>query len=366
LSTHAFRDTEGLLFSCVEEAPPIRDKKGQTMGTRLRLAVAGILLSLWSLHAALAQQDDGSGQLGTAFPPDFPVIKNYYLGVPVIGFGSNRGPHTHVPVIFLHGNNDTPFPTTCNQFFGHIHDFAQFFRDSGYAAGELWGLGYQGDQCDLLQDPTLRSGVAHSTAAAVPLLRAFVRAVLKYTGARQVDIVAHSLGVTVAREFMLQDDAYQQVRALVAIDGPNHGIINCSPSPLNFWQLPSNGGFTPNSAVCDEYGSDRTQLLATLNAAGETAGPTRYLVIRNVSRASPESGDFVYLPSQDGVFPGVPAQDRYGNAHDFSGSALLAGAPSIDVVGQGQYDPILQSAHLGILNSPDVWRAALQFLSPRH
>jgi pimeloyl-ACP methyl ester carboxylesterase len=191
-----------------------------------------------------------------------------------------------------------------------------------------------------------------------------VHAVLKYTGSRQVDIVAHSLGVTVAREFMLQDDAYQQVRALVAIDGPNHGIINCSPSPLNFWQQPSNGGFTPNSAVCDEYGSDQTQLLATLNAAGETAGPTRYLVIRNVFRPSPESGDFVYLPSQDGVFAGVPAQDRYGNAHDFSASALLAGAPSIDLVGQGQYDPILQSAHLGILNSPDVWRAALQFLCP--
>ncbi len=154
------------------------------MGTRLRLVVAGILVLLWSINAALAQQNDGSAQLGTTFPADFPVIKNYYLGVPVIGFGSNRGPHTHVPVIFLHGNNDTPFPTSCNQFFGHIHDFAQYFRDNGYGAGELWGLGYQGDQCDLLQDPTLRSGVAHSTAAAVPSLRAFVRAVLQYTGAR--------------------------------------------------------------------------------------------------------------------------------------------------------------------------------------
>ena len=101
------------------------------MGTRLRLVVAGILVLLWSINAALAQQNDGSAQLGTTFPADFPVIKNYYLGVPVIGFGSNRGPHTHVPVIFLHGNNDTPFPTSCNQFFGHIHDFAQYFRDNG-------------------------------------------------------------------------------------------------------------------------------------------------------------------------------------------------------------------------------------------
>ncbi len=79
------------------------------MGTRLRLVVAGILVLLWSINAALAQQNDGSAQLGTTFPADFPVIKNYYLGVPVIGFGSNRGPHTHVPVIFLHGNTTPPF-----------------------------------------------------------------------------------------------------------------------------------------------------------------------------------------------------------------------------------------------------------------
>jgi len=59
----------------------------------------------------------------------------------------------------------------------------------------------------------------------------------------------------------------------------------------------------------------------------------------------------------------VPAQDRYGNPHDFSNSALLAGAPSIDLVGQGQFDPVLNAAHLGILNSPQTWHAVYQFLS---
>jgi pimeloyl-ACP methyl ester carboxylesterase len=280
---------------------------------------------------------------------------------PVIGFGSDIGDIRRAPVIFLHGNNDTPFPTVCNPF-GHIHDFAQFFLDNGYRPSELWGLGYQGEQCDLLQDETHRSGVSHTTAAAVPLLREFVHAVLKSTGARRVDIVAHSLGVTVAREWMLQDDAFDRVRALVAIDGPNHGIINCSPNLANFYQLPANGGFTPNSALCDEFGSDHTQLLSVLNGAGETPGPTRYLVIRNVFRANPESGDFVYLPELDGFSPGVPAEDRDGKPHDFSASALLAGAATIDLSGQGQFDPILNTAHLGILNSPTTRQAALKFL----
>jgi len=323
-----------------------------------RTAAATIgLLSISLSIPVLAQP-----QVGTTFPPGFPVIINPFLGVPVIGFGSDQGHSDHVPVIFLHGNNDTPFATACNPF-GHIHDFAQFFVDRGYRLGDVWALGYQGDQCDLLQDPTRRSGPAHTTAAAVPLLRSFVRAVMEFTDAQQVDIVGHSLGVTLAREWMRQDNAYRLVRALVAVDGPNHGIVNCSPNPANYWQFPQNGGFTPNSAVCREYGSDHTPLLTTLNGAGETPGPTHYLVIRNVD------ADFVYnsggypnAPATDGLFPAVPAEDRDGHPHDFAASPRLQGALTFELVGQGQHDSILGTSHLGILNSPETWSRALTFL----
>jgi pimeloyl-ACP methyl ester carboxylesterase len=335
---------------------------------RYRLVLMAVALGLANLFApTLAAADTNTPTtIGTSLPADFPVIRNSYLGLPVLGFGA-RGHVDRVPVIFLHGNNDSPFPTACNPF-GYIRNMAQYLLASGYRPSELWGLGYQGDQCDLAAEITRKSGVSHSTAAAVPLIRAFVRAVLAHTGARRVDIVAHSLGVTAAREWMLQDNAYELVRSLVAIDGPNHGIISCSPDPSNFYQLRANGGFVPDSAICEEYGSDHTQLLSTLNAAGETPGPTRYLVIRNVYRANPESGDFVYLSAQDGPYlPAVPAQDRAGNAHDFSNSALLEGAPSLDLVGQGQFDLVLNAAHLGIVNSPQTWDAVLQFLSrPRH
>jgi pimeloyl-ACP methyl ester carboxylesterase len=324
--------------------------------TTKHLRIAAIITVLLQFGALAASAAPPS--IGTTFPDHFPVIRNFYLGAPVIGFGSNIGRIEHVPVIFLHGNNDTPFATTCNSF-GRIQAFAQFFLDHGYRPSELWGLGYQGDQCDLLQDNTHRSGVSHTTAAAVPILREFVQAVLDFTGAKRVDIVAHSLGVTVAREWMLQDNAYRKVRGLVAIDGPNHGIIDCSPSPANFYQLASGGGFTPSSAVCDEYGSDRTQLLTVLNAAGETPPPTSYLVIRN----KPGTPDFVYNSLADGVLPGVPAEDRNGNPHDFTASAGLAGAATIDLVGQGQFDNILSTAHLGILNSPDTRSAAFGFLT---
>ena len=323
-------------------------RRGRTM------TMAGLTLLMLAV-LLLPTAARGAEQVGTTFPADFPVILDASLGVPVIGFGA-AGRVKRTPVIFLHGNNDTPFPTACNPF-GYIHAMAQFFADHGYATSELWGLGYQGDQCDLGANPTHRSAGAHSTVANIPDLRRFVLAVLDYTGARQVDIVGHSLDVTLARAWLRTDHTFHLVRRFVAIDGPNHGIINCSPSPLNLYQLPAFGGFTPDSAICLEYGSPSTPLLRFLNDGDDTPGPTRYLVIRNADTS------FVYFPLPDGVFPPAPARDREGNPHDFSESARLRGAREINLRDQGVFDTVAGSAHLGILASPTTWDAALDFLT---
>jgi pimeloyl-ACP methyl ester carboxylesterase len=318
-----------------------------------------LALALGIALAAAAPARAG-GTVGTTLPADFPVILDASLGTPVLGFGA-AGTVTRTPVIFLHGNNDTPYPTACSPY-GRMQAMAQSFAEMGYSTSELWGLGYQGDQCDLSGDQTIRSSAAHTNAANVPDLRRFVQAVLAYTGAKEVDIVAHSLGVTLTREWMRQDKTQRQVRRLVAIDGPNHGIINCSPSPDNYWQVPSLGGFTPESAVCQELGSPDTPFLQRLNRAGENTGSTRVLVVRNVDAS------FVYLPVQDGFIAPVPAMDSFGNPTDFSQSARIARAHELNLTGQGAYDPILGTGHIGIANSPVTWQAAFDFLtagSPR-
>jgi pimeloyl-ACP methyl ester carboxylesterase len=306
---------------------------------------------------ALCVASRADGTVGFTLPADFPVIVDASIGKPLIGFGA-AGEVRRVPVVFVHGNNDTPFPTACNPY-GNVQAFAQYLANNGYATSELWGLGYQGTQCDLGADPTIRSSAAHTAAANVDDLRRFVQAVLAYTGAREVDIVSHSLGVIVAREWLREDPGMQRsVRRLVAIDGPNHGIINCSPSPLNYWQAPARGGFTPASAICQELGSPNTPFLQRLNHGGrEPAGSTRVLVIRNADTS------FVYFPLVDGFIAPVPAEDSFGNPTDFSGSARLEGARELDLTGQGVHDPFLGTAHLGILNSPDTWKATLEFLT---
>jgi pimeloyl-ACP methyl ester carboxylesterase len=317
-----------------------------------RLILAAMLCLIASTVPSSA---GGAEQVGTTFPKRFPVILDASLGVPVLGFGG-AGPAKRTPVIFLHGNNDTPYPTDCNTTYGKVQAFAQYFADHGYRLGELWALGYQGDQCDLQTDQSKRAAFPHTTAANVPDLRRFVKAVLRYTGARRVDIVGHSYGTTLAREWMRQDRTWRFVRRLVGIDGPEHGIINCSPGPRNYYVTI---GFSPDSAVCREVGSDRTPFLRRLNRGEETPGPTRYLTVANADTS------FVYIDEQDGVFPPVPSEDREGKPHDFSRSAWMKGSKIVLMTGQGAYDDSLRTSHLGILNSPEVWKLTYDYLSRR-
>ncbi len=178
--------------------------------------------------------------------------------------------------------------------------------------------------------------------------------------------------MTLAREWFRQDQARHRVRRFVAIDGPNQGIINCSPSAANYWQAPAAGGFTPHSAVCQELGSPNTPFLKLLNGArADDAecdredrwrarhGATRTLVIRNADKS------FVFFPLQDGVIAPVPAEDAFGRATDFSRSAAIRGAEQLDLVGQGIHDPFLGTGHLDILNSPQSRRATFEFLAAR-
>ena len=181
--------------------------------------------------------------VGTTFPAGFPVIQDASLGVPVLGFGA-AGPVHRTPVILLHGNNDTAYPGACNPY-GQVHSWRSTWPttatrrpSSGASATRATSATRSSTRPSSRRTPTRRSRTS-------PTSTAFVRAVLAYTGAKRVDMVGHSLGVTLARAWMKSDHTGHLVRRLVAIDGPNHGIVDCSPSPANYFQLPAFGGFTP-------------------------------------------------------------------------------------------------------------------------
>ena len=196
------------------------------------------------------------------------------------------------------------------------------------------------------------------TPPTCPTCAASCYAVMAYTGAKQVDIVGHSLGVTLAREWMRQDDAQRLVRRFVAIDGPNQGIINCSPNPANYFQQQAFGGFD-----AEERGLRRAGL-------AEHAFPAAAQRPRRGRCADAHAGD-----PQCRHQLRLLLDDRTASSHRCRRRTLSASRPifhaapscaapdSWTCTGQGAYDPILGTAHLGILNSPQTRQATLEFLS---
>ena len=140
---------------------------------------------------------------------------------------------THDPVIFIHGNSDKALGTAVGQT-GWTASRA-WFAQHGYTDAELYATTWgPADAAQAAQQEHSRKNIQH--------LRAFVEAVLAYTGAQKVDIVAHSMGVTLARKVVLGGSASDpgdggayavgapltdHVDAFVGIAGANFGLTSC-------------------------------------------------------------------------------------------------------------------------------------------
>lgn len=218
------------------------------------------------------------------FAKDFRTPNDCEFNFPIGGWGGvRRGyPLKHDPVIFVHGNHSDAV-----DWFG----VADQFMAAGYTAQELWAISYNGlggqvdgapIVCACPPSPraiayTTRPDVAPYAASAgpyaaddvnVPDLYAFTKAVLSYTGASHVQLVGHSLGVTVIRKTLFDHPwLYKRVSAVVSIAGGNHGTSLCR-------------GVEDTLYSCDEV-APGTKWLKQLNSRGESPGPTKWMSIYN-------------------------------------------------------------------------------------
>lgn len=213
-------------------------------------AAAAMLVAGCSAREPLAHE--------RAFAPGFVPPVSRETGRPVFGWGGavdGANPKiTHTPVIFVHGNTvDARFWLPARTV----------FRAAGYNDDELWAPTYGWAD----------TASFDSNDLSVPTLDAFVSAVQTYiakkTGRRfvPVDIVAHSLGVTVVRQWLTQTNRWHEVRNLVAVSGANHGVWTAS--------MDARG---PNRSSSFELAVG-SPWLAQLNAGGEIAGATRTLTL---------------------------------------------------------------------------------------
>lgn len=170
-----------------------------------------------------------------AFAEGFEAPLDHEYGFPVGGFGGRSGQApSHVPVIFVHGN----ISDACDWLL--VRDD---FRAAGWNDQALWALSYHALGSNRSQSPARPDPRCSEQRAAfdgrlritsnevnVADLAAFIRAVQDYTGSQSFSLVAHSLGVTLARRTLQRHaDLADQLVAFVAIAGGNAGTSLCPP-----------------------------------------------------------------------------------------------------------------------------------------
>lgn len=145
------------------------------------------------------------------------------------GFGGgSKCKATRTPIVFVHGNGDSalgwdapvaPLQPGKNRLPGRsVYDE---LVHRGYTPCELYGLSYLSPA---EQDQPARN---YHEPEKYQLISAFIRAVKAHTGAKQVDIVAHSLGVSMTMAALQVNDGWADVRRFINLAGGLRGLEAC-------------------------------------------------------------------------------------------------------------------------------------------
>lgn len=160
------------------------------------------------------------------------------------------------PVVFVHGNSDQ----AVGEDDGPIGWTAviRYFLANGYRPSELYATTWGS------ADPAHATEQIHSFDY-VNRIRAFIGAVLAYTGAEKVDLIAHSMGVTLARKAIqggeldghdLGPPLTDRVDTFVGIAGANRGLATC------FW-----ASSQPTCSAADGFFPGRLSLFGVSGAS---------------------------------------------------------------------------------------------------
>lgn len=149
------------------------------------------------------------------------------------GFGGGSCTAVKTPIVFLHGNGDEArnwdYPSSTG-----VASVYDEFKAAGYNDCELFGINWLSSS-----ERSSPASNYHKSSKAI-MIRDFINSVKAYTGKSQVDVIAHSMGVTVGMHGIDYGSLWGSVRKFVAIAGGMRGLSSC------WWMGYSN----PYAATC--------------------------------------------------------------------------------------------------------------------
>jgi triacylglycerol lipase len=188
------------------------------------------------------------------------------------------------PVIFIHGNSDKAIGTGTAGQTGWSAS-VDYFLANGYKTSELYATTWGPASAAM-------SASQYHSKANVMKVRKFIEAVKAYTGASKVDIVTHSMGVTLARKAILGGwandsadggDYYvgapltASVDTFVGIAGANLGLTSCYQAGPTTPTCGSTNGLYPGYLYFG-FVTGRSTYLNDLLATSGYEGTYRYSI----------------------------------------------------------------------------------------
>ena len=143
------------------------------------------------------------------------------------GFGGGACKATRTPVVFIHGNGDRAInwaSPVVGAVKGRVRPRRSVygeFKRRGYNDCELFGVTY------LSSDEQKNAGGNYHRPEKYEIVYDFINSVKEYTGKGKVDLVAHSLGVSMTLAAIEHHDAWRSVRRFVNIAGGIRGLNSC-------------------------------------------------------------------------------------------------------------------------------------------
>jgi pimeloyl-ACP methyl ester carboxylesterase len=159
----------------------------------------------------------------------------FTLGVGHGGFGGGTCVATKTPVVFIHGNGDrainwaSPVVGAINGHELPKRSVYDEFKHQGYNDCELFGITY------LDQHEQEKPAGNYHRPEKYAIINQFIDAVKAYTGKDKVDLVTHSLGVSMTLAALDHYNVWGSVRRFVNIAGGIRGLNSCLfVGPANF------------------------------------------------------------------------------------------------------------------------------------
>ncbi|MGH8533264.1 MAG: extracellular native short-chain-length polyhydroxyalkanoate depolymerase PhaZ7 [Gammaproteobacteria bacterium] len=190
--------------------------------SRYTVLLGGIMLS-----AGAGALECGDFTFPKCSAPDTQYAGGFDPGAGFGGFGGGECKAVRTPVVFIHGNADRAISWDSpveGGVAGHtppLRSVYEEFKERGYNDCELFGVTYlSAAEQRSPQDNFHRRGKYE-------IIKEFIDAVLAYTGSATVDLVAHSLGVSMAIATLEANDAWAGIRRFVNIAGGIRGLNSC-------------------------------------------------------------------------------------------------------------------------------------------